>query len=386
MRNLAIARVLALANGARFGLGIWVLYFLRYTSYAGIGVLEAVIIVTAFVAEVPSGALADRIGRKRTLALSFLLLALAFGLMASADGFAVLCLGCAVFATGAAFFSGTFEALIYDSLAQLGQTERYIRLISEMRALRLGALAVTAVSGGLLFRLQPRYPYVASALVFFCGFGAACLLIEPRREASGAAPATRMAALVRTALAGLRQALRTDPSLFFLWLAGMPLVFSEEILDDVLAVAFGFEPAQLGLLFAVIYLAAAGASRLTPRLLLLLPQGRLVALLAILSGLSLVISPWLGMQLGGLTLILRYKVHAVWSNLASEACNRHAGAAQRATTLSLYAMARSLPYVLLAYPLGAAIDRWGARWVALAVGLLLLAVCSLQSRAFSTKK
>jgi len=64
MRNITIAYTLSFLWKCWFWLGIWVFYYLRFTDYAGIGFLEAVMITTATIGEIPTGAIADILGKK----------------------------------------------------------------------------------------------------------------------------------------------------------------------------------------------------------------------------------------------------------------------------------------------------------------------------------
>ncbi|MEA3323337.1 MAG: MFS transporter, partial [Patescibacteria group bacterium] len=73
--NIHILYVLSFLNNAWFWLGVWVLYYLLFTNFTGIGFIEMVMIVTILLFEVPSGALADIIGKKKTLIIAFLVVA-----------------------------------------------------------------------------------------------------------------------------------------------------------------------------------------------------------------------------------------------------------------------------------------------------------------------
>lgn len=70
MRNIKLIYILSILYNSWFWIGIWVLYYLRYTSYAGIGLLESVMIFTSTTTEIPTGAIADLLGRKKTLTMS----------------------------------------------------------------------------------------------------------------------------------------------------------------------------------------------------------------------------------------------------------------------------------------------------------------------------
>ena len=66
-RNIKLLKFILPLNQAWFWLGIWILYYLRFTNYTGIGLIEAVVITTGFIFEIPTGALADLIGKKKTI-------------------------------------------------------------------------------------------------------------------------------------------------------------------------------------------------------------------------------------------------------------------------------------------------------------------------------
>jgi MFS family permease len=82
--NITIAYVLTFAKNTWFWLGIWIFYYLRFTNYAGIGLIETVLIVTTTLTEIPTGAVADLLGKKKTLVIAFLLEAVGAYMMAFA--------------------------------------------------------------------------------------------------------------------------------------------------------------------------------------------------------------------------------------------------------------------------------------------------------------
>ena len=45
-KNIAISYILTFCKNSWFWLGIWVFYYLRFTNYAGIGIIETLLIVT----------------------------------------------------------------------------------------------------------------------------------------------------------------------------------------------------------------------------------------------------------------------------------------------------------------------------------------------------
>lgn len=66
-RNIALAYILTISRFSWFWLGIWVLYYLKFTNYTGIGLIEMVMIFTMLLLEIPTGAIADLLGKNGRL-------------------------------------------------------------------------------------------------------------------------------------------------------------------------------------------------------------------------------------------------------------------------------------------------------------------------------
>ena len=86
----------------------------RGLTFAQYGLLVAYSEVLMNLWEVPSGAIADSAGRRRTLAFSFLLYISAFAGYSAATSFAGFLLAFFCFAGGEAFRAGTHKALIFE--------------------------------------------------------------------------------------------------------------------------------------------------------------------------------------------------------------------------------------------------------------------------------
>ena len=75
--------------------------------------------ITTLIFEVPSGYLADQIGRKKTLLLGVFLLLCSSLLVWFAEGFWQFVLVTSLMSASASMFSGTEEATLYDTLKEL---------------------------------------------------------------------------------------------------------------------------------------------------------------------------------------------------------------------------------------------------------------------------
>ena len=110
---------------------IWVLLLaLRGFSLVEIGAAEGLFHVVSLCCELPSGLLADVMGRKRTLVASFAMFLISALLMAGSSGFGGACLSLAVSAVGYNLQSGTREAITYESMLQAGREAEYLKFSS----------------------------------------------------------------------------------------------------------------------------------------------------------------------------------------------------------------------------------------------------------------
>lgn len=131
--------------------GIYALLFRDHGLSAGqVSSLFVIWSLTSFVCEVPSGAWADTIDRRKLLVGSGLIYATGFAtwtLFPSYLGFAA---GFVLWGLSSAMMSGTFEALLYDELAARSATSRYPGLVGWSHSMAMaGNLVATALCGPL---------------------------------------------------------------------------------------------------------------------------------------------------------------------------------------------------------------------------------------------
>jgi len=104
-------------------------------------------VFSVFLLEVPTGAVADLLGRKASLILAALVNAAAVLVYASTPRFAVFLVGEFLWATSYALASGADEAFVYDSLKQMDKDGRSKEVFARFRSFELSALMVAAPVG-----------------------------------------------------------------------------------------------------------------------------------------------------------------------------------------------------------------------------------------------
>lgn len=180
-RQLFFLHIYNFLFSLRIADGVWVVFLLsRGFSLAQVGIAESVFHIVSFLFEVPSGMMADLLGRKRTLVVSsFCGMLSALSMAFSADFFGV-CLAMVFQALMYNFCSGTQEALTYDSLKSADAEGTYLKHNAWLRGASQVSASLSSLLGGAA-ALLGYFPAYAITALCSCACGAAALaLTEPQ--------------------------------------------------------------------------------------------------------------------------------------------------------------------------------------------------------------
>jgi hypothetical protein len=366
----------------------------RGLSLAEIGVLFGVHGVVIVVLELPTGGLADVLGRCPVVvagAVLHLVSCLVFATATSFPGFlaAVLLLG-----LGRALDSGPVEAWYVDTVHRIDPAADVAPGLARHAAADGGSLAVGAIVGGLMPGLLGGFgdqtlalPYVAAAVLDLLFVAAVLrLLTEDRPSREGSVRAALMAgvrAVPGTVSGAVRLSVTDGPMRLVLLLTaagGVALVACELLgplrfadlaggADDGAAVygtalAASFATAALGAMAApALCRLLRGSTRVTCAVLLLLGAGGMV----VLAGPDV-------LSLAALGFASYYLAHGASWPLLSAVLHSRVSAAYRATAVSAMSLAMALGGILgnLTVPQLAAAVGIDAGFLAVAVAVVVL--------------
>lgn len=150
-------------------------------SFSQVFNLGAVYMLMFILFEVPSGAVADMVGRKKSVILGCLVLVLAAVASGLSQNFLHLFLSFFLWAAGFSFISGADEALLFDKLQN---PETYAKVLGKAHFFSLSGMALAGILGPFLFSINFRFPYLFSAIPFFLG-ALAILSFPEDRKPSG---------------------------------------------------------------------------------------------------------------------------------------------------------------------------------------------------------
>jgi len=165
-RTVAKYYAFELTRSAHLAGPVWVLFLLsRGVSYTGIGLLDVAFSVTVLLAEVPTGYVSDRVGRRRALLLGTAGNVVGSVLFAFGRSLSTFLVAYVVLAVSRTFVSGSDSAWLYDVLQARTGEETFTRIRGRGQALGLVASGVAAVAGGLLGSVDLAWPWLASGAV-----------------------------------------------------------------------------------------------------------------------------------------------------------------------------------------------------------------------------
>lgn len=140
-------------------------------SFTLIGTLYAYREIMTNVLEVPTGVIADAMGRRRTMVQSFLAYIISFLIFYYATGFWLLLLGMTFFAFGEAFRGGTHKAMIFEYLKMKGWQDQKVDYYGHTRSWSQRGSAVSSLIAAAIVFISGRYdmiflvstlPYIAN--------------------------------------------------------------------------------------------------------------------------------------------------------------------------------------------------------------------------------
>jgi MFS family permease len=363
--------VFQVVNEFSFTAGIWIIFLQqRGFSLSEIGLAESFFHLAPVTLELPSGSIADILGRKWSLTLGALLIAASTALMFVADSMWVLLP--AMFLNGAAyaFRSGSQQAFLFDSLPGKQASSRFTSLFGKLNAVAYVSIAVTTALGAALAERDFALPF---GLAVGAGLAAAWLaagLREPERRQE-----TRTG-MVGTVVEALR-VVRGDRRLLALisFVAALWTVSSlVHLYAQAVLVERGLSPSTIGVVFGVVLFVTALGAWLAGRMIRLRSFRFWTTITTIVIAAS-------GVLLGGgplilalLGLVVTELFAGAFEPMVAQRVNDAIGSAQRATILSVEGFLFSVT-MIWAFPLfGWAADQWGWLPAYAAAAAMLLAL------------
>jgi len=368
-RNVFLYYAFSFLAGFYIATGTTVLFEQKLgLSYAQIFTLDAIYMLMFVLFEVPSGALADLLGRKKTILAGLATLIIAALATGNAQNFLHLFLSFLIWALGFSLISGSSEALLYDSLKD---DKLFHRVTGRALSFSIIGLALAGIVGPLLFAQHFRLPYLVSTLPF----AAALLIMVFYREADPVKKQRFSAGgYARQIREGARRAFNNR---FVLWSMGaLAIVFAVSYTFtssyQPYLIQIGFSVSQFAFILPLMFVSEAlgggWSEKITARV------GETAAFWAniLALGISLLALSLIASKFAVPILIAYGFLQGFLRPLASAYANRYIESEHRATVISVQVMVSTITASALLFAFGFLTDRIGVVALAGVIGGLVL--------------
>ncbi|MBZ9686188.1 MFS transporter [Clostridium estertheticum] len=146
--------------------GIWMIYLAsKGLSLTELGLVEAIFHITSFTMEIPTGAVADIWGRKASRICGRIGKLISAFILIYSNSFLWFAIGFIVTALSYNLESGAGEALVYDSLKEIGEEKKYMKISGVNEVIMQATQFCGLLLGGFLSKFSYTYAYGVTILV-----------------------------------------------------------------------------------------------------------------------------------------------------------------------------------------------------------------------------
>ena len=333
-------------TGLRFFVPIWIIFGKRFFDVSGLGMIDALtFLITVFV-DIPSGALADILGRKRIIIFGIILM----GLGHSFIGFSNVQWQYVIFgiisSIGASFISGADSALIYDHLKETKKEATFVKVQSfGTFTYRIGII-IAAFLGGSLYNTVPFLPFLLMGLMEFSSAVCWIFIKEPKFDATKFS-LTNYIKQIKDGIKEVSHNSYLKPLVLFYTLIGGITFSCFWFFNYAYAADLGFNPNQLSLLFGTTGIAKAIAVLVIGIFYLKFNRKRVFIGFALIMVIFYIPAFFVGTAFAILIITVIESLGAMRIALLDKFINEEINSANRATTLSFVNMLINIFYVLL---------------------------------------
>ncbi len=175
-RNINLTYLISSFSWGRFFLPVVALFYIASeVTLEEFGIIFAVFSLATLLFEIPSGMFADKVGRRYSLLISKACYLVEISILAFGNGFVPFLVAKVISGFGVSLSSGTTESLLYDSLKETGDEDKYKKVVSKWYVWMNVSMAFVFIIGAYLFSIDPKLPAIVSlpftatslVLVFF---------------------------------------------------------------------------------------------------------------------------------------------------------------------------------------------------------------------------
>ncbi len=182
-RNIPIIFLTEVIGGMLFFLPILALYFEKSLfSITNVAIIFAVESICIVLFEIPTGAITDLFGRKKSIILAHIFVLVSLVFLSIGGSMTIFILYAILNAFARSLTSGTYSAFVYDTLKEEGKEKHFKKIFGTLLAFWPLGASIGSIIGGYLANISLSLPVLATFIPIFVAFILTLFLKEPNYE------------------------------------------------------------------------------------------------------------------------------------------------------------------------------------------------------------
>ncbi len=346
---------------------IWVLYL----GYCGmnltkIGILEGIYHATSILCEIPSGAMADLLGRRKSMILSRICVTISCIIMLFFKNFWFFALSFMIQALGNNLNSGSEEALLYDSMKCAGKEKNYMGVYGKRNVIMEVAQGIATVLGGVVAEYSYFWCYSACLVIAVLAILPVAFMTE--------APYVNTVKTVKHHFAASLGILKSDSRIIKI-IIYYAVVFAAQTLlffySQQYYAELGYSKIQLSLILLLIGVVSCLGAIMSKKFFQIF--GKKITVIGAIAIAAAIMSYGLKNAVVAIAaFVVAGFFNSVILPVQSDALNNLIPSEQRATLISVDSMFFSIAMIIMFPIAGIIADKWGLATIFVAIGIALL--------------
>ncbi|HIJ79741.1 MAG: MFS transporter [Desulfobulbaceae bacterium] len=341
--------------------------------------LQAVYSLSVALLEIPSGYMADVIGRKKSLVIGSVLGTLGYGIYSISSGFYGFLAAEMVLGLGGSFISGSDSAILYESLVATDQKHSYFRLEGRITSLGHFGETIAALAGGFIaVTLSYRAVYLSQTLIAALAIPASLYLLEPPRTGHISKPGLgHILAVCKESLVGNKKLSATILLSSLIGTCTLCMAWTSQ----VYFVNMGLAEKSITPLWVLLNLTVALVAMVADKVVAKIGRRIAIALIILIIPGAYILLGVMSLMPALLVLFVFYGIRGYATPLLKDLVNRYCASETRATVLSIRSLLIRVSFALLG-PFIGSLSAGHSLAIALQVSGLILMLLALIAGLF----
>ncbi|MBU7031847.1 MAG: MFS transporter [Theionarchaea archaeon] len=334
---------------------VYILYLLdRGFSMTQVTLLGSVFWLVLVVFEIPTGSVADKVGKKASLLCSCILSAVGLIFFGLAHSFGAVLIAYTIWAIGVTFESGAASAFLYDSLKEMGREEDYTKIMGGAMSVSFISASIGSVAAGILGEISLNAPILATGVISAALFFLTLTFHEPRIVRTSESYLLHVKSSVQYASHNPQV-----KAVIFYYALAFSVLWALQIFYQPYLQNIGFTVGLIGVIYFFKKLIGAAASAMAPRIQDIVGEWNWLKLFPFMLFASIFFMGMTTAEIGVSLIFTHSFLSAVSTPIISGYINKRIPSEKRATILSLMNLVNSLMMIPTEPILGWYADHFG---------------------------